>query len=1101
MTELFILRAEGAEALAYEAKRYTAFIDRVSDVALVDLAYTASLSKGESTLAIIASSVQDLRSRLASAASRIESGAARLRDKSGTYWRRERMLAPGDGEGPKLAFVFPGVMSFYPDMLRDIAVLYPECRAAFDELEEAMKDNPGFSPSDFIFPPAPYYRHDADIFSSGAYAQALVSVFSASAAFSRLLSRLGVKPDGVVGFAGGDLAAVVRSGAAGEQTRAERVHALNEVYKVVNKAVDHGGLPKTVMLSLLLHHEGEADEVVSKFPRGKVFLATEFSPCRLVYAVEQEFAEEALAAFAAGGIRTMRLAIDRPFNTPKFSPIVPALRKFTSELINFEPRIPVFSCGTAQELARKVRHARNETAERWAKKVSFTETIRNMYEAGYRVFLEVGPRGLMTSAIGDILGEKEHAAIAMNSIHRRGNLQLQHALAQLASLGAAVDAAALFDGRNARKIDLDSPVPLEIRKDAEMRLSRAFPKMTLLGAKKTLSGAEYLAEPKSRAEKIGMRKAALRKEASTLRRFDSGAMLPLVADAEEVESTPGVLCELVKTFSWAEELFISDFAIGSSQLSYSDPNLRGLLILPLAFGIEVAAEAAMRVMPGRNIFAIEDFTSRRRVAFKDGKLKLFIRAERAPSPVKGVAAVRVKIRDDSPDSAWTWPVMEGVVTLSTQVPPSVPFVPSPLVKPRPVHWSGREIYPAMLSCGPRLRAIVSAQSWGEEGIDYEVAVPGRRGTIASVAYPVWAIDPLLLHAIASAFQLWRSQERFPGAFSIPFHLQRLEVLGEMPNEGTRLKCYMRLTGVTPQSQLCDITVTAGDGNVVFSIAGWEEQTERVPKEYCQLLLQPANSFVTEVLSREAVGSPATDVATAFVTDINYSLFERNEALWLKIMSRIVLNDSERRTINSMTGSVARRTEWLVGRIAAKEAVRRFLKDNYQARWSDADVQICPNPDGKPVAIGEWKRFLSTKLDIAIAHTAQFVIAVAAANARVGVDVESVNRDLSEEFANGVFTAEEQELAALSSSSAQAMIRFWCAKEAVSKALGTGIRFPPKELLITGYRSETGEITARLTGGWVDTFKNFKGRDIVISSRVMREHALAFCYIPSTMFDE
>ena len=33
---------------------------------------------------------------------------------------------------------------------------------------------------------------------------------------------------------------------------------------------------------------------------------------------------------------------------------------------------------------------------------------------------------------------------------------------------------------------------------------------------------------------------------------------------------------------------------------------------------------------------------------------------------------------------------------------------------------------------------------------------------------------------------------------------------------------------------------------------------------------------------------------------------------------------------------------------------------------------------------------------------------------------------------------------------------------------------------------------------IDAFKVFKGRDIPVSSRVLREHALAFCFIPSTL---
>ena len=111
-------------------------------------------------------------------------------------------------------------------------------------------------------------------------------------------------------------------------------------------------------------------------------------------------------------------------------------------------------------------------------------------------------------------------------------------------------------------------------------------------------------------------------------------------------------------------------------------------------------------------------------------------------------------------------------------------------------------------------------------------------------------------------------------------------------------------------------------------------------------------------------------------------------------------------------------------------------DFHQARWSDADIQIWRDDSGKPHALGEWGDHLSSKIDIAIAHTAQFVIALAAANARVGVDVESATRDLSEEFTAGVFVPEELELAANAANASQAIIRFWCAKEAVSKALGT-----------------------------------------------------------------
>jgi phosphopantetheine--protein transferase-like protein len=331
-------------------------------------------------------------------------------------------------------------------------------------------------------------------------------------------------------------------------------------------------------------------------------------------------------------------------------------------------------------------------------------------------------------------------------------------------------------------------------------------------------------------------------------------------------------------------------------------------------------------------------------------------------------------------------------------------------------------------------------------------------------------------------------------------MRRLVFGSVMPGEGARMKCYLRLAGVTPKSHVSEITVTDGNGKMVMSVSGWEELTERVPAEYRDLVLQPAMSFLSEPLQPAMLGEVATDVASAFVTDLPYPIFERNEELWLKTLSHIILGAAERREFAEMTGSTSRRTEWLFGRVAAKEAVRRFLSEFYQARWSDADIQIWPDDSGKPHALGAWSDTLPASLDIAIAHTAQFVVAVAAANARVGVDVENINRNLSEEFAAGVFTPEELELAAQAANASVAVIRFWCAKEAVSKALGTGIRYSPKEMVVRDYQADSGKITVRLAGAWEEAFKNFKGRDLSVTVRTVRDHALATCFIPASLFE-
>lgn len=1097
--ELVLVSAADDEALVGEISRLVAFLDRLPDVPLADVAYTCSLTNGPAVLALVVSSVNELRARLFSARSRIAAGAARIRDKSGTYYFREHLVGEGVG---KLAFVYPGVMSYYPDMLRDIAILHPECRSAFDELEEALSDDPDFTPSSFIFPPAPYYRHDADIFSSGAYAQAFVASFSGCVAMSRLLDRLGVQPDGVVGCVGGDLAAVMRSGAAGiDNPRPVRVRAIREIYKIVDKAVDHSGLPKTSMISVLLKHEGEADEVVKDFPPDKVALALDFSPRQRTYAVAPDYEETALKAFADAGIRTMKLALERPFNTSKCKPIVAGVKKFAGDWMKHESVCDVYSCAQADRLPRKARPSRNDTAERWAQPVRFRETILKMYADGYRVFLEVGPRGLMTVAVSETLKGSDFAAIAFNSIHRRGILQACHAVGQLAAYGAKLDFSKAFEHRRVRKLDFDSALSLEVRRDAEMRLSSAFPRLTLLGDETFLQGANFLTEPTGRGAKAAQRAAAMAAKARRQRQFDFGASNPLVSDADIIAQSPGVSIEISKTFRTSDAPFLADFALGASQLSYSDPNLKGLVMLSIPVAAEIMAEVARMLVPNRTLVAVENLACRRMVSFTGGELKLFIKAERVASGDAKLAAVNVQIRDDSPNSAYTWPVMDGVFVMADQHAPMVPMSPPPMFKPRTVHWSDRDIYPARLCYGRRLRGVRFVESWSESGLDYEVEVSPFSDAVVFTRFPLWTVNPLLLGAITSGFAIWRSHERFTGAFSFPFRLRKLELFGAQPHEGSRLKCYLRLTGVTPKSHVCDITVTDGNGVALMSISGWEELTERIPAEYRELVLQPANTFLTRRVSSDMLGDPATEVASAFITDIPYQIFERNEELWLKTFSHVILGAQERDEFRNMPGSTSRRVEWLFGRVAAKEAVRRYLMDFHQARWSDADIQIWRDDSGKPHALGEWGDHLSSKIDIAIAHTAQFVIALAAANARVGVDVESATRDLSEEFTAGVFVPEELELAANAANASQAIIRFWCAKEAVSKALGTGIRYSPREMRVADYQPDTGRIVVRLEGAWLDAFKKFRGRDIEVASRIMRDHALAFCFMPMTLFDE
>ena len=290
------------------------------------------------SLAVVVSTMAGLRARLVSAEARIAADAVRVRDKSGTYYFRDRMI--GEGAPGRLAFVFPGAPSFYPGMIRDLSVRFRECRTPFDELEAALKGAGAgkFVPSAFVFPPAPYYRHDADVFTAGGYAEAMVSTYSANAALYRMLASLGIHPDGVTGFAGGDLSALAAGGLFGKFERKDRLAFLRDMYKLVNTAVDHAGLPRCVMVSTVSPHPGQTEEIVASFPPEKVAVALHCSPRHLTLAIAPEAVEEVQQALAAAGVRGMRLAVDRPFNTPWCGKILSQFRKFAGNWVDDRPQ-------------------------------------------------------------------------------------------------------------------------------------------------------------------------------------------------------------------------------------------------------------------------------------------------------------------------------------------------------------------------------------------------------------------------------------------------------------------------------------------------------------------------------------------------------------------------------------------------------------------------------------------------------------------------------------------------------------------------------------------------------------------------------------------
>ncbi len=157
----------------------------------------------------------------------------------------------------------------------------------------------------------------------------------------------------------------------------------------------------------------------------------------------------------------------------------------------------------------------------------------------------------------------------------------------------------------------------------------------------------------------------------------------------------------------------------------------------------------------------------------------------------------------------------------------------------------------------------------------------------------------------------------------------------------------------------------------------------------------------------------------------------------------------------------RAAEWLTGRLALKHCVRRLLTNTDQEGPQTRGIRIIQDELGKPIA--ELIESPGTAIgDISLSHSNGLAVAVASAPGSfvgLGIDVEKVEQR-SDSWVTDYFTDEEIRAADEAGNRMLALTGMWSLKEALLKALGTGLRFDLKDVRVTSV-DEMGRATLEL----------------------------------------
>ncbi|HMP72469.1 MAG TPA: polyketide synthase dehydratase domain-containing protein [Kiritimatiellia bacterium] len=977
--ELILICAPTREALAARCGELVSVLEAQPGLRLVDVAaaLASAWKASEPTLGLIAKDVPDLIRRLRSAVEKLsEPGRDKLQTKSGIFYFQNRLADEG-----RVAFIFPGEGAQYLRMLEDVCMAFPEVRTAFEQVDAAcLSAEGGVAPSQSIFPPAGEGDdHREAIFSMEV---AVESVSAANLGLYRLFQRLGIVPDAVVGHSSGEFIALDAAGVV-RLDETSRHAFIREGYLGVQRLVSRTDIPEGILITVGGAARAAIDTEVGR-SSGRVVIAMDNCPHQAVLCCGPEVVDGVMARLASQGGIVSRLEFNRPYHTPWFAPALDGIRALFQGAGLHPPQVETWSCLSADRFPADPKRIEELAVGQWAAPVLFQDTVRAMYGAGCRIFVEVGPRGNLTAFVNDILSGKSFLAVAANRMHKSGLEHLCMTLAMLAAHGVPMKPEALFTHRKIRPVNLatgskgakarpthhfppftpklrgvglpvreaaprPATVPMAISSfaedvpslslpgsDAERVLHAYFETMELFVESQN-DLARMLMSPPSGAPPATS-------AVSSGRRAPAGSS-PMIVSCSAVQ--PGRSLVAHCRFDVAHHVFLRDHALGCGKVSVGDPELTGIIVMPLTMSLTTLSEAARLLFPGHVVTGLKEIRANKWVSFHKRVREVTVQAEvRSMGEVIEVHCAMREADTNDPRIGFKSPLNEAVILLAKQYPEAPRSPDFALASPRPCLWRGSEIYPDRLFHGPMFQGITEINGWGENGVTGKVEVLDRAELIAGDRDPEFGMDGVFLDTVGGTLGLWGAYDRYDGYVYLPFRIQGVQFYQPLLPAGSSYDLTLHVVRRSEMSAAADIYAFDGNRRVVCGIQGWEDRDFYVTPALHRITHEPLRYDFCE----DVAGAPP---ATCITPELPRDFFTSGHRVWEQVLTMILFGREERAEWSRKTGNDAEKAAYVLIRAAAKGAVRRLLATRHGIQVGAADIRIEPGPGGF-VATGFWQ---------------------------------------------------------------------------------------------------------------------------------------------------
>ena len=335
-----------------------------------------------------------------------------------------------DPKGKTVA-LFPGQGSQYVNMGKDLAIQFPPFRKAFEKADEIISGD-GREPLTNIVYPIPVFseeerKNQKERLTKTENAQPAIGTFCVG--LYHLLCDAGFQPNFYAGHSFGELTALWASGVFGEEVFTRLAKARGEAMSLpVSTEKDSGAM---------IAVKGDVEKIQNLLKdHSEVTIANFNSPSQVVLAGSTKAVQAIKPKLEKLGLTVYPLQVSAAFHTSFVehaqAPFKLAIQKETFK----KPTGIVYSNSKAHEYEKDPRKISQMLAEHILNPVYFKEEIENIYENGGSIFIEIGPKNILTNLVKDILKGKPHETITLNA-NAKGNsdLQFRQAVLQMRVLG------------------------------------------------------------------------------------------------------------------------------------------------------------------------------------------------------------------------------------------------------------------------------------------------------------------------------------------------------------------------------------------------------------------------------------------------------------------------------------------------------------------------------------------------------------------------------------------------------------------------------------------------------------------------------------------